>query len=371
MTEVISSEPIAGRHQPGGYQHVLLDTVNGELRFHESTEHLEPWDPAWKAVNDVPRSTWERWHPGTMFLPGGGPHQWFEPVPGLLSWTLRSGIPEWPYLDVTAANAFLEDLVPSAQELLDGLFQAGGELDWSAASARASRNMDRVCNHLPAAPAQADAQLTDFGQIVDRFPQVYQPELLRLSLEDLAKECEYITRFLGSNKHWHPEIKKVFGAPYADGSGVGLDVLGVRSWYRTVLLDGDPRPVRAVTDWDAEHDSLSSSGITSTSADADLDAWAEREELRAAREGLRLLGAQGAARSHRASLREKDWDRLAVVGAEVARIEEELDQARAARLELVTRAIDWGQADAAIGTRARMTRQAVHKIRTGRTDTGE
>lgn len=124
VTEVIPSEPVHGAPAPGSYQHVLLNTVTGELSWHESTQHREPWNSAWRAVNDVPRETWKRWHPGKLYLPGDG-HMWFEPVPELLSWTVDSGFTGHPYLDVEAANALLELVAPYAQQLLDGFFEAG------------------------------------------------------------------------------------------------------------------------------------------------------------------------------------------------------------------------------------------------------
>ncbi|MCQ4045795.1 hypothetical protein ACFOSC_27735 [Streptantibioticus rubrisoli] len=359
VTEVIPSEPVAGAHAPGAYQNVLLNTRTGELSFHESTEHREPWNPQWKAINDVPRETWKRWHPGKLFLPGAGPHMWFEPVPELLNWTVDSGFTGHPYLDVEAANALLELVAPYAQELLDGFFEAGGELDWSAASARAGRQLCRLTSrHREAALPEVDADLVDFAEVVAHFPQVYRPEMLRLSLDKLAHECEVQTRYIGANEHWHEEVKKVFGTPHRDGTGVHLQVTGVRSWYRTVLLDGDPREPRDFADWDAAHGSLNGSGITSESTDADLDAWIEREELRAAQAGLRLFGTREAAYSHRARLREQDWDRLAVVGAECTRLE----KYRTERLQLVNRAISWGYSDSDIAGRARVSRQAVHKL---------
>ncbi|MBY8868698.1 hypothetical protein [Streptomyces sennicomposti] len=361
VTEVIPSEPVAGSHAPGAYQHVLLHTRTGELSFHESTEHREPWNPRWKATNDIPRETWKRWYPGTLFVPGAGPHLWFEPVPELLRWTIDSGnyVLGHPYLDVEAANALLELVAPYAQELLDGYFEAGGELDWSAASARAGRQLCRLTSrHREAAPPEVDGDLVDFADVVACFPQVYRPELLTLSLDKLAEGREWQTRYIGATEHWHQEVKKVFGQPYRDGSGVGLQVLGVRSWYRTVLMDGDPRPARDFADWDVEHRALAASGITSETSDAALDAWIEQEETRAAQQGLRLFGAKDAAYSHRARLREQDWDRLAVVGAECARLEKYL----AERRQLVTRAISWGYGDSDIAGRARVSRQAVHKL---------
>src|SRR4051812_26165640 len=91
VTDVITAKPLADRH-PGSYQNVLLNPRTGELKFHENTEAWEPWNPAWRAINDVPREIWKRWHPGTPFS-GIGPHAWFEEVPELLSWTIDSGVP--------------------------------------------------------------------------------------------------------------------------------------------------------------------------------------------------------------------------------------------------------------------------------------
>ncbi|GAB3161809.1 hypothetical protein GCM10027258_79510 [Amycolatopsis stemonae] len=303
VTDVVTSEPIEGRSRPGHYQSIMLNVATAELSFHESTEHLEPWLPQWKAVNDVPRETWKRWHPGTLFS-FRGPHMWFQPVPELLSWVIDSGVKELPYLDVPAANALLETLVTYAQALLDGLFVAGGELDWSAGSATAGRNIGRLCQRDPrVGAADEDRDLVDFEVIVRRYPHVYRPELLLLSQAGLAKECEYVTRYLGHNERWNGEIKKTFGKPYSDGSGVGLDVLGVRAWYRTALLDSDPRELRDFSDWDAEHGHLADGELTAATTDDELAVWVEREEGRAARENLRLLGTQEAVRLHRAQLR--------------------------------------------------------------------
>jgi hypothetical protein len=374
VTDVITSPPL---RWPGHYQNVLLNTRTGELRFHENTESWEPWDQAWKAINDVPRETWKRWHPGTPFF-GVGPHSWFEEVPELLSWTIDSGVEELPYLDVDAANALLAELTPYAQELVDNLFDAGGDLDWSAASARAGRNIRRLCSrHRKAAPADADGDLADYSDIVARFPKVYQPELLRRPLDQLPKDCELITRYLGCNERWHEDIKKVFGAPHHDGSGIGLDVLGVRAWYRTVLMGGDPRPLKEFRDWDAEHDRLAASDLTSASTDTEVEAWADREEENAARQGWRLLHVHEAGRAYRAQLRARDWDRLAVVGADVASMEEadtpyaeeDLEPVRAERLALASAAIGWGRSDSEVALRARMSRQAVRQLRDDANDT--
>lgn len=360
ITSVISSEPLNERRWPGHYQSILLNVRTGELSFHESTQHRDPWNPDWKAINDVPREIWKRWHPGTGFS-GVGPHAWFEPVPELLSWIIDSGVEELPYLDVATANDLLTELVPYAQALLNGLFDTG-ELDWSADAAHAGRQIRRlVTRHRSAADRTADADLVDYQTIVEQCPQVYEPELLDQPLSKLADRCESITRFLG---RWHSEIKKLFGKPYSDASGIGLDVLGVRAWYRTVIMNGDPRPPMDFTDYDGPRHRLDSSEITATTTDDELDTWAKRETRQAARElGVRLLGASDAAYAYRARLREQEWDRLAVFGAEVARLERELATARATRLDSIRRAITWGRGDSAIADRAQMSKQAVNKIR--------
>jgi hypothetical protein len=360
VTEVIPSEPVADSHAPGRYQHVLLHTRTGELRFHESTQHREVWDSDWTAINDVPGETWKRWHPGTRFT-GVGPHMWFQPVPELVSWTVDSGSsPDDPYLDVEGANDLLELIEPYAQQLLAGLYEADGDLDWSADAARAGRQITRLCSRhrQPAAP-EVDGDLADYSDIVHSHPQAYRPWMLTLGLQRLAEECEDITRYLGSpHPAWHPEIAQALGVP-EPGGHPRLEVLGVRSWYLTALLHGDPRPTLEWADWDAQHRRLDSGEISSSSTDEELEAWATREETRAADAGVRLLGAVEAVYDHRGHLRRRDWDRLAVVGTELSRLE----ALRAERSELVARAMRWGYGDSDIASRARMSRQAVHKAR--------
>lgn len=110
--------------------------------------------------------------------------------------------------------------------------------------------------------------------------------------------------------------------------------------------------------------------LTNYSFDAELDCWADREEKNAARQGWRLLGVREAASAHREQLRDRGWDRLAVLGADIAELEDstdaedkKLESTRQELLQLVTAAIDWGRSDSAIATRATVTRRAVHELR--------
>lgn len=370
VLEVVSSEPRAGRSHPGHYQHILLNTVTGELAFHESTEHLEEWNPAWRYRNDVPEETSRRWHPGRIFC-HTGPHQWFEPVPEVISWTIDSGtyVKELPYLGVDQANELLIRIQPYAQQLITRLFVAGGELDWSRDSAIAGRQISRLCSRYqqPASDQDADADLVDYATIIERFPHLYQPTMLSLSLDKLADRCETITRFLGCNEHWDGQIKKVFGKPYADGSGIGLDKLGVRAWYRTLLLGDDPRAVVEFGAWDLDY--AHTARISADMTDEALDAWVETCETEAALNGKRLIGTRDAGEAYRRQLRERDWDRLAVLGADVSALRRALEDKTTERQTLVTRVAGWISSDSTIADRARMSRQAVHAIRTGAGET--
>ncbi|MFJ4979190.1 hypothetical protein ACIP6X_28270 [Streptomyces coeruleorubidus] len=127
------------------------------------------------------------------------------------------------------------------------------------------------------------------------------------------------------------------------------------------------------THWDAEHERLTASKITSTSTDTQLDAWAELEEENAARHGWRLLHTQEAAYAYRAQLRDRDWDLLAVVSADIAGMEDadvpcpkkQLEPKRAERTKLVAAAISWGRTDSEVAIRARVPRRAGRQLREG------
>jgi hypothetical protein len=389
VTETISSVPMNGRFRPGHYQSVLLNTTTGELSLHESTEHLEPWRAEWRAVNDVPRDILRRWHPGQPFLAGGGPHQWFEPVPEVLSWVIDSGVTELPYLDAAAANALLARVAEQAGELLVNLYVTAGHphpgaekldrpttglLYWSAVSAHVGRNIVRLCSRKQfTAERDADRELVDFADIVRTHPQVFRPRLLRMPDVKLTAECEYITRFLGSNDAWNGEIRQAYGKTSPEpggGSYTRLDVLGVRPWYLAARQEGE-FPVLEFAAWDAQHGALAASGIIALTGDDEIERWAQQQEDQGIDQGVVLLGAADAGREYRNQQRDLAWDQLAPAGERVARLEQELAAARAHRRHLVAVAALWNSSDDEIGKRARMSRQAVHKIRTGPDETDD
>jgi hypothetical protein len=238
VTEVISQVPGPDwcMDSPGHYQQVLLDTRTGKLSFFESALHLEP--------RPLDKDAWNRWHPGTLFT-GTGPHEWYKPVPGLLSWIIDSGVPTWAYLDAAAASTLLSEIAPYAQALLDWLFDTG-ELDWSARAVKAGRDIAGLCSRRRAADGRAEG-LADYGDIIGRFPYLADEDILMLAPGEMDSRCESITRFLGINEHWHPEVTEAFGAPwpgYEDEGSLHVDALGVRAWYRATagVVPGDAMP---------------------------------------------------------------------------------------------------------------------------------
>ncbi|MFE7963474.1 hypothetical protein ACFU0X_10530 [Streptomyces cellulosae] len=365
VTEVIPSEPVSGnRAWPGQYQHIVLNTRTGQLYFHESDEHRTPWNPAWKSFTDVPDEIRSRWHPGALFLPGDN-HALFKPVPAILYWVIDSGVDELPYLDVDAANEILAAAAPFAQELLDNLYDVEGDLDWSAASWIAGRNLNRgLSRHRDPLPQDADIyrDVADYADVIARYPEIYQPELTTLSLEEIADHAETIVRFLGCNEHWHPQVLETFGCPDRTGY-VCFTPAGVRAWYRAAALYGGPLPGKPFSVWDAEHGRLASGEITATTSDDELTTWAAKEEERAAREGFRLLDVREAAIRHRDGLRAQAWERGQAVRKLIETLQDQLRPLIAERASLINDAIGWGRGDSEIAAQVGVTRQAVHQAR--------
>ncbi|MFE7276464.1 hypothetical protein [Streptomyces sp. NPDC057623] len=94
---------------------------------------------------------------------------------------------------------------------------------------------------------------------------------------------EYITRYLGSDEHWHPEVNEEFGVPCRVGSGKDHGVMGARAWQRSVLTAGDLGSLKEFPDWDTGHGRLAAGDITATSTDAELDRRADRAQENAER----------------------------------------------------------------------------------------
>ncbi|MCM2424894.1 hypothetical protein [Streptomyces sp. RKAG337] len=114
--------------EAGHYQHIVLNTVSGELSFH---------------CADHRRSSQEDgYYPGTLFAPdhSGG-------VPKVLYWNIDSGVSERPHHDVSEANAFAIEVAPLAQILLDHLVLVPetNTLGWSAEAVSAGLDIGRAC----------------------------------------------------------------------------------------------------------------------------------------------------------------------------------------------------------------------------------
>ena len=161
----------------------------------------------------MPPATRDRWDPGLLVT--GNRDTWARPVPEQLRWMITSGGPGRRHLDAAAAATLLHNLTPPAQALLDGLFDTG-DLDWSAASASAALTIAQGCS--PGRPENDPAaRLVDYADVIQRFPQVYQPDHLRLFPDPLAERCRWITQYLGLGEHDHPEVMEAFGAPRPGG----------------------------------------------------------------------------------------------------------------------------------------------------------
>lgn len=254
VTQVISQKPAAdwGPPRPGHYQSILLDTRTGEMSFHESAQHLEP--RAWprERTSDVPRTTWERWYPGTLFP---GTYGWTDPVPGLLRWVIDSGVTAFPYLDADGANALLAQVAPHAQDLLDNLFSADA-LDWSVSSVRTGRDIAGLCSRHRKAAGHVNG-MADFADIVARFPQAYTDHgdftATLYPGEPMAAWSKDISACYGVSQQY-PDALAAFGAPWPgyDSGALHMDVLGARAWHETAagLAPCSSTPAGPMTDQD-------------------------------------------------------------------------------------------------------------------------
>ncbi|MFE7963473.1 hypothetical protein ACFU0X_10525 [Streptomyces cellulosae] len=361
VTELLPTEPVDGR-LAGRFQHLRLNARTGELSFYESNQHLTPHDPAWDETG-VPAELRQLWHLDTVLVAETQRPRSVTEVSELLHFQVDSGHADRPYLNVVSANKLLDLARPIAQELLDGLYNVDGQLDWSAASWHASRNLTRLASrHANPQPRAVDCDLVDFADVVTIYPRVFEGDVLDLKGEALAKRCATISRFLGCLEGWHPEITQTFGRREPGSNWVDLSILGVWSWYRAVILAGDPRPVLNVRDWEPGQKRLAGH-ITSSASDAELRAWARDEAKHAAREGYRLEGARRAAHRRRSELRRQEWQRMAVVAREVVELREVLAPLLTERAALLAAYVAARRSDEEISVQLGVGREEVARVR--------
>ena len=362
-----------------GYQKVLLNVRTGELSV---------FCADWRLHVQVPRDgedrmLWDAQHPGRM--PNTAPYEATKPVPEMLSFHIDTWTPvDWPadeepptpawvYMTREQCDAFGAGLVPVAQELVSNLFHVPGtdDLEWSAESVAAQKALQAACSRDQQGRCGeiVRAGMINFGEAVAVMPQLVQGDWAERDDARLDEAADTLCRF---TSHWHPELKEQFGVPYRDGSGIGLDVFGARSWlYAYRAHEAENRPVVGAAAWFAEPAHTLTRRVSADHSDDDLDALAARERATAAQEGVKLVGAEHVIRAYRDELRHR------IIEDDLTRAREAVERlakAKAARAGLLGQIIGWGDSryhsdnDAELGRRAGMTRQAVNQLRKTLTD---
>ena len=371
-TAQLPPPPIQGDYA-GNYQRALLNIRTGDLTF---------FCADWRIKLPIPRpgedrTLWDEQHPGS--IPDYSPGVATKPVPDLLvfhidTWTNPDRdltdlpTPAWVYMTREQGDTFVASLAPLAQHLINNLFQVPGtnDLEWSAESVAAAKAIRTACGRNQQGPTNITmdtAGLVNFGDATTEAPEMIHAEWAELDNHALDDHAETLNRFAGL---WHPQLKEKFGAPYRDGSGVGLNVYGARSWIYTYRAhEADNRPVVDATTWFT--DPTHTLGWVSANHDTEaLATFVQQERTRAAQQGVKLVGVERIAHVYRDELRarivEEDLNRA-------REAVERLQQAKATRAGLLAQIIGWQDCryhsdnDAELGRRAGLTRQAVNQLR--------
>jgi hypothetical protein len=362
-----------------GYQGVLLNVRTGELSV---------FCADWRVHVPVPRdgedrTLWDAQHPG--HLPNIAVYEATKPVPEVLSFHIDTWTPvDWPvdeilptpawvYMTREQCDAFGAGLVPLAQSLVSNLFHVPGtnDLEWSAESVAAVKALYAACSRDQQGRCGkiTSAGMINFDTAAAAMPQLIQGDWAEMDDAKLDDTADTLCRFIS---HWHPELKEQFGVPYHDGSGVGLDVYGARSWlYAYRAHEAESRQVVGAAAWFAEPAHTLTRRVSADNSDDDIDALAARERSTAAKEGVKLVGAETVIRAYRDELRHR------IVEDDLARAREAVERlakAKAARAGLLGQIIGWGDPryhsdnDAELARRAGLTRQAVNQLRKILTD---
>lgn len=363
----------------GAYQQVLLNVRTGEL-----TVFCTDWRVRAPFPNDgEDRTLWDAQHPGRM--PNTAVYEATKPVPPVLSFYIDTWTPaDWPanetpptpaWVPMTReqCDAFGAGLVPLAHDLVTNLFRVPGtdDLEWSAESVAAAHALGLACDryHQGRVGKVDPAGMINFGTAVTAMPELLKPEWAEMDNARLDEAADSLCRF---TSHWHPELKENFGVPYRDGSGIGLDVYGARSWlYAYRAQEAENRQIVDAAAWFAVPAHTLTRRVSADHSDDDLDALAARERLTAAKEGVKLVGAERVIRAYRDELRAR------IIEDDLTRAREAVERlakAKAARSGLLGQIIGWDDPryhsdnDAELARRSGLTRQAVNQLRKTLTD---
>ncbi len=329
----------------GHYQRIVIELDTGVIRFSCGDWRNRPDEPA----GEVGAALW-------------APSEWAQ-VPRALYWVIDSGVPELPYLTVEEGNALAHRLAPVAQRLLDGLVEVPGTdfWDWSPQSAQAGAEVSRGCYRSPDL-WEGNRLCVSMEQVVEACPEVVSPGWAQLTDERLDDEARTLTALLGSNEHWHPELRQRFGIPVEDVYDTRFEVVGTRAWLYRHRQEraANLRPVDAdrwITRGRSRYVDLD---------DEQLQEAAQRLQSAAAEEGVLLVGLDAELRARRAEGRRLLVEELKEFGDRRVKAEKSAQQARGVVNARILQIIAWADPNhsnyAQLGSAARMTRQAVSKM---------
>lgn len=337
-----AGKPPADIHA-GHYQHLLLNTRTGALRFGALDWRNPQRDKPGQLIS---RSTWE------------------HPVSGQLLWIIDSGVDELPYLDAEQGNALARQVAPLAQVLLDNLTPVPdtNELDWSPESASAALDISRACERTPHEPLGRRLDIIDIREAVRAAPAIsdsaWASKAADAGDEELDRMVSHATR---AGLDWWPELANVFD--------LGMDVrhttiVGARAWLHGRRRDANQGyDVMDARRW---FETRPLAGLDADTTNEGVQQAYQRNQDAARLMNVQLAGLYELLYERRADMRRQVLDDLDATGAKVEHLEEQLRAARRTRQVLLTRVIGWnrpGDTDPKLAEYAHMSKQAVSQLR--------